>query len=525
MFIFNFNAMCKAIILLLLPIVATLDGLQAQDQRRLDSLENAVRVARNDVEKYDALHGLAVEYIDHDNDKALQITKEAEAVAIGSGDTLCYIKSQRLKGQISYRLGMTQEAIACLKPLLNMPGLARHPNEHLSILNALSICHSIVGQFDWGLSYQFQTMQLAKKLTDSEYVAVSLMNIGLTYYKLRLFKKALPFMLRSHQMQDSLKITKFTSLINMSLCYRALHNLKESERFLERGLKVCGTECPPAARLHINYVSGCLFFDRQEYENAERAFLTSLKSSEELEDYRLVLDNICMLAEMHIRRNELATARVYLERGENVIAAGAPYNIERIGICKLLAGLYLQVKDYKKASLYQVEYNKFRDSVYNEALTANLMKIESEFLERENQTRIEKQLAVISDNEQTIERQSWLNIVVGLVSIMTIISTIFFYRSYRIKKNINILLEARVRERTSAIEFEVGGLVKELKEKALQMKRLGQAVGESVKSLKGMSNIASEDMYGSAMKVYVTKVDETIDRLERINGHLMVETK
>lgn len=517
--------MSKTVLFFLLLVVTTLYGLQAQDQRVLDSLENVVRGARNDVEKYNALHALAAHYIGAGNEKALQIVEEAEVVARRSGDTLCSFKVRRLRGQILFRLGRPEEGLAAVRPSLDDPNLVKYDNEHLGALHTVAICHLVMSKFDSCLKYQFQTLHLSKKVRDYEYVAYSLMNIGIIYYKLNSHKKALPFMLRSYELHDSLKIADFSPPMNISLCYTNLGDFDRSEEMLAKSREVCGPECPPAAKIHINFASAQLFFARNEFEEAERAFLASLKLSEQVKDYRLVLDNICSLARIYIRRNELATARIFLERGERVITAGAPFNMEKIKIFELLADLYLQLEDFKKTSFYQSEYIKLKDSVYNEAVTANLMKIESEFLERENQARIEKQRAVISDNEQTIERQAWLNMVVGFVSIMTIISTIFFYRSYRLKKDMNILLEARVRERTSAIELEVGGLMKGLKERELLMKRLMQAVGESVKSLKGMSSIARNDLRSPEMKVYVTKVDETIDRLERINGYVVVETE
>lgn len=111
-------------------------------------------------------------------------------------------------------------------------------------------------------------------------------------------------------------------------------------------------------------------------------------------------------------------------------------------------------------------------------------------------------------------------IAAGLLSAMAIISALLIYRGYRFNRDMNILLDGKVRERTSEIEREVGEIMRELKERVLQMMRIMQAAGETVKSFKGMCNIASQFVDGGDIRLYISKVGETIDRVEKIRALL-----
>ena len=43
----------------------------------------------------------------------------------------------------------------------------------------------MIGEFDKALEFCFERNEIANKMDDEEYVAISLKNIGITYYKLK----------------------------------------------------------------------------------------------------------------------------------------------------------------------------------------------------------------------------------------------------------------------------------------------------------------------------------------------------
>src|SRR5690606_28119369 len=142
--------------------------------------------------------------------------------------------------------------------------------------------------------------------------------------------------------------------------------------------------CPPSAMLHIKYASGYINFGLHTLGEAERDYITSLEIARELNDHRMYLDNIYMLAKIHTKRNDYESAAIYLDQAQKVINRGVPFNIELIKVYGQMGELYLQIGDYERASYYQSQYILLKDSIYTEAVTTNLMEIETEYRQKTN---------------------------------------------------------------------------------------------------------------------------------------------
>lgn len=135
---------------------------------------------------------------------------------------------------------------------------------------------------------------------------------------------------------------------------------------------------------------------------------------------------------------------------------------------------------------YQSRYIARKDSIYDESLTTKLMKVESEFLTRENRERLAAQAEIIALNEKVIRQQDGINLLISLFSVMLMFFLIFFYRGYQMKKNINNLLEKRIGERTRELEDSRDSLLRLLYEKDLLIQRILQAFSNTRKTIEGL---------------------------------------
>ncbi len=461
-----------------------------------DSLVNSLRVElqgkANDLEAYYFLHDLALGLIDFDNEKALIVIEEAAPIATRTADTLCIVKSQRVRGQIQFRLGLPQATISVVEPLLAFKTITQYTDEYLSILNLLAVCHLSMSQFDEALKYHLKTLHFAQERNNGAFIATSLMNMGICYYKLRDYDKALPFMIRSYHLSDSLGRVDFSQPLNISLCHAYLNEFEKAKHYLTLSEKICGDDCPPAARLHLSYASGSILFGRNALNEAEREYRISLEISDQLQDHRMFLDNIYMLARIHAKRNEFQRAGAYLDQAQKLISQSIPFNMEMIKVYGQLGELYLRIEDYERAAFYQSHYIVLRDSIYNETVTTSLMEVESEYRQKANLSKIEAQTAIIANRDKTIGRQQALTTVVGLLCIMTAVTLAVIFRSYRLKKMINTILEKKIRERTTEMEAAMRELLTNLEVRAHELSRLSGIINETIKSLTGLSRVASQ---------------------------------
>lgn len=187
--------------------------------------------------------------------------------------------------------------------------------------------------------------------------------------------------------------------------------------------------------------------------------------------FGIQLDNIDYLSQIYTSQNRIKSAEMYLKMAEKLIGQNGSFSLERIRIYSQFAQLYFKVKNYERASYYLMNYSQLKDSVYNEDMTINLMQAEAQFLERENAIKISSQNELIMLKEEVIRWQKTLNIVLVLLSLLFLVLVVLLFRYYIQKRNISILLERKVSERTRDLQISRDQSVKELQEHALLLSR------------------------------------------------------
>lgn len=483
----------------------------------IDSLEKIVSSGANSIVRYNAAHQLVAQYIDIDINKALETAEKAGQIALLSNDTFCIVRSQRLKGQVLYRLGRPQESIDFVTPILGYPNLSNFANEYHLILNLLGVCHVSTSQFDVALRYHMLSLEHAEKVQNPIAIARTLGNIGVLYYKLKDYEKALPNLLKSANLRDSLGIPNAMQLMNISLCYTYLNDIERADKYLRMSNKSCGNNCPPHAMVHITYAAGCLAAARNDNSEALNQFKISLNMAKSTNDDRMLLDNLYMLASIELENGNTNEAGQHLQEARAVIELGSPFNLEKIKILGQLAELSFQLHNFQKTADYQRKYIMLRDSIYDESVTTALMSAEADFQERKNQSKIAEQTAIISNKENTIRAQILLNLVVGLLMITTIASLMILFRNYKAKVNVNSLLERKVRERTLELDGAISSLSKELAEKDHRIRRLLVILNDTVGTLKGMSLIAQAEEREKITSQWSSQLGDIITRLSKAN--------
>jgi tetratricopeptide (TPR) repeat protein len=483
-----------------------------QDQKVIDSLENVLS-HKIGAARYPVLHRLAIEYVDIDNDRAFSINQQAEEAALMSRDSLWILESQRLKGQVLFRLGRHVEIMTDLKPALSLAKRLQAKSEYMGLINSFGSAYLYQTQFDKALDCYFECYEIAKDEKDSTYLAISLNNIGTIYYKLKDYQKALDYLMRSWKIKQATNELTFNTPMNLSLCYSQLSDFQNANIYLQESIDVCGNDCPDQAMEHIEYASGFMLLGLNEYEKAQAEFAKSYAHSKMVKDYRMQLDNIYLLAEIYIRQNRIDKAMQFLEEGEAVITQGVPFNLEMIKIYSRFSELYLLLKKYNKASLYQAKYIRLKDSIYNEELMTSLMKTEAKYLEQENKATIAARDETILLKEEIIRRQTNLNIVTGLLVLITTALFIFVFRSFLQRKNLNAVLEKKIKERTLELELSSNRLFKVVIEKDLQIHRASQVLAATANTIEGLCKTATRDISDPIALSYLNRIDKAFSGL------------
>ncbi len=505
----KFFYMPKQMLCIYIGLCVFSHGLMGQNQKVVDSL-NSVLATKTGGARYSPLYELAFEYLDKDNERALEFVTRAEEAALLSGDSLWIVKSMRVKGQILSKLQRTDESVRLFERSVGIASRNNFRREALRISNSLGIADLFRGQFDKALVSFVRCVELCKMERDSVMLAFALNNIGTTYYKLHDFRKALNYYFKALDARAGTKQRiDLDTYVNVSLCYCYLEEFSKAEVYLKKSIQECSNAYSEYKMMHIKLASGMIYSGLNDDDAAMADFFSSLSYARRINEPRMILDNIANLSEILISRNEVEEAEALLKQAEEVIENDVPYPQTIVSVYSSFCHLYSKTNDYRKLALYQSKYIHLKDSTYNYELTARLMSAEAEFRQHQNQAKIESQNEIILLKEEAITRQQRLNLITGLLGVITLVFSIFLFLNFRRKKRLNILLEQKIRERTLELELSRDELLKVIREKDAKIYRATGMIADSVNTIEGLCVTARKEISDPMTHSYLGRIIKT----------------
>jgi hypothetical protein len=478
-----------------------------QDRWIVDSLHQVLQ-DKTAADRYLVLRRLAVEYVDVDDKLALQIATQAEQAARVSNDSVSIVKILRLKVQILFRLDQIEEMLAACAEALPLAARTHSFDEYILIANIFGNGYLYQSRFDKALQFYFLAHETARKERSANLIGMVLGNIGITYYKLKDYRKALVYFLESYTIKKATGTLGFDTPLNLSLCHFQLNEHKRASEFLRESVIICGAGCPTQSMTHIKYASGCIAFGMKQFDKAQAEFISSYNFAKSNGDSRMQLDNICLLVDILIKENQIKDAMHYLNEGEKLVDQGVSFHLEMIKLYARFSQVYISVRDFENASIYQSKYIALKDSIYNEGLTTSLMKIESHFLERENEQKLAEQAEIMILKEQIIGRQYLLNVVTGLLAMTCILFVAFLFKNYRRNKELNHLLDNKIRERTLELEANKNELANSLRLRDLLVQNAFLDISHVSTTIGGLCYTGIRDVSDPAAQIYFGQIDK-----------------
>jgi tetratricopeptide (TPR) repeat protein len=355
-------------------------------------------------------------------------------------------------------------------------------------------------------------------------VSIALNNIGLVYYKLEdyvhtvdYFKQAFELRSKNGEPLPNGDINYYvTSLANLGLCYSYMNEFETAAGYVEKALQHSQKGCTDQALVTVYFGSGLLQCKQGNLKKASATFLQSLALARKISDRRGELDNLTWLSEVSVKSNQFAEAERYLLQAEPLFNDDTPFRAELAEVYAQLGRVYIKLGNYQKAAIYQSKHIDLSAKVYTRQLTINLMKVQAQYLERENKDRIEAQEKILALDNDVIAQQRALNIVIGIVAVLLIALVFTLTLNVRQKRMANQLLDQRVKERTSELEANQIALAKSLEERNLQMKRISNEIKSSLATITGLCKLSTQD-------VNVINAGQYIDKIEKASHNLQLD--
>lgn len=492
-------------------------ALQVKGQHKIDSLLQELKTSSKK-KTFDVHLGLCYEY--SDEAQVLHHAKLAFSIAKELKDSLGIIKAGRIVGRGYKIFNELDSAVEVLRYILPIAKGSRFAFEYGQLLNTLSVTYIYKANYAEALRCSFEALSVMERLDNRQWISIVLINIGLVYYKIEDPAKALEYFSRSYRLKQTIHYDADLNmlLIDMGLCYNDLGRYEEAESHVKAALDVCKSDCSDYIKLQIEFTFGTIAFTQEKMVTAEAHFLRSYSLAKEINDKRLQFDNVVYLSQIYQRNNQFQKAEKYLIEAEKLVNKTG-YDLEVVKLYEQFFRLYEKVGSQQKMVLYQKKYIQLKDSVYNEKYTNNLMRVQAEYLEHENKTRLAAQQQMLDLKDKIIVRQNLLNVLTGIAAILLILIVCILYRNNKQRKIANQLLDQKVKERTRELESSYNQLRNRLEEEDLTVKKAMTDVRSAVATMKGLRSLAVRENVNSESVKQMELLDLTLGRLvEALKG-------
>lgn len=157
--------------------------------------------------------------------------------------------------------------------------------------------------------------------------------------------------------------------------------------------------------------------------------------------------------------------------------------------------------------------------MYSEQMTSNLMRVEAEYQQGANLEKIASQNEVILLKEEMIGRKetiTWLTIGLAIASMGFGLPA---FRSYKINRRANKLLDRKVRERTEELQTSNVTLTKMYLDVSIAEKRKSHVINETVERIKGLCRMALCPAPDPVREAYIKEIERNSGKLlQRLPG-------
>ncbi|MBN2668457.1 MAG: tetratricopeptide repeat protein [Bacteroidales bacterium] len=481
--------MKKILLFILITLNLHLASTFAQDHHIVDSLKQAIAIAKQDTNLVKAILKLGEQYEYIKPDSALvyfnnalntaQTLKnrnlEAESLnsigiifAIRNDNSIAldyFKKALNIYEEIGYKKNIATsfrnigiiyanqsnyfKTLEYFKKALNVVKELEDKNEIAINLGNIGVIYENQSNYPEALEYYSKALKIYEEIGDNIGIAKNLGNIGIIHHNQRNYSKALKYYEKALKLVEEIgdKDGIATNLGNMGIVYAKQNNYTKALKYYEKALKI-KEEIGDKSGIATNLGNiGAIYFYQDNFIKALEYYENALKIYEEIDNKDGMATNLANIANLYNELKQYNKAINYANQSLKLSKEIGALNIEKEANGHL-SEAYNGLGQYKKAMDYQEKYYLLKDSIFNEENTTSIAKLETKYQYEKksavdsmaNAKQIELKNAEISNiniekEAQRKQRNLWFT---GFVLVLLFV--VFVARLYLQKQKANRLL-------------------------------------------------------------------------------------
>ncbi len=487
---------------------------------RIDSLKTALESTQPDSAKVNLLNEIGLEYFyEEEFDEAktffLRAIKSAEESDFRKGQAYA-LKNLGLveyyQGNFTSVFDSWTLSLQIFESIPDTLGIA-------NLSSNVGVIYYDQGSYARALDYYLQSLRYSEFLEDPVRITTALVNIGGVYTQMQEYEKALNYYQQLEFYLDEIDDPDIESAYLLGT--GEVYSLKDDHKMaLEYYLQALKT-----TRGTTDYAHNLTMIGKEEYELGNRELAIKYYDSA----YAIATEDNLPLDLVQTR---LAMGRIYLDEDPKkaieiyeegaFIARSMAINEDLKDIYEGMSKAYLNLGDYKNAYVYQEEFLKLKDSIFNLETDDKIRGLQFDFdlQKKEDEIGLLEKEAQIQELQE--KRQKTITWAISILLFFIGLLALGQYRRYKFTKETNRIIENE-KERSDSLLLNIlpEETAQELKDhgkvKAKRYEQVTVLFTDFVGFTSYSQNLEPEELVAS-VDHYFSKFDEIVERhgLEKI---------
>ncbi|CAM3643530.1 tetratricopeptide repeat protein [Flavobacterium gelidilacus] len=358
------------ILLYLFLIIATV--VQAQD-KVLDSLQNELKKAKNDIDKTIVLNAIADQYKYSDPTKMAEYGNQALQLAKK-------IKYKVEEGNAYLNIGTSNIILGDYKKALDNFILAKDIFEEnntsstkkevaqglAKAYGSMGIVFSEQSNYAKALEFYLKSVKIYESLKDESKCSKIYNNIGVVYKSQNSDFKALEYFIKAQKIQDKLQdVNVGITLTNIANIYLKQKSLDKASEYYTLAKKALEKNPNPRALGEWYNNMGLYYVEKNQDNEAISSWNNSIKTFQSIDDKFGLADTYIFLGQFYLAKNQLDEA---FQNTNKALTLATEINVlEQKAVSeKLLSEIYAKKGNSNLALEHFQKYSVAKDSLTNE---------------------------------------------------------------------------------------------------------------------------------------------------------------
>jgi len=347
---------------------------------KIDSLEHALALSTNEVEKYGLTMALSDEYANLDIARSLKYAEDAIEISISLSDDVKKLNALLALARIYFFTSDLNKAMELALQAKDLAEELNMPVELAKSLDAIGVIYYDIGNHVKSSENFYKSLKIYEDINDKNGLGSTLCRIGTLYYDQKEYDKAVDFYTKSIDYAKEIKSDDGIAS-NLNNIAKVYHDKKDYDKSLQRYHEA----------LNINLKSGNSYLVASNFLNIADVYFdlkqydTAISNIEKARDIFEKIGNKLRLAKCQIQ-----LSRIYQEIGrwqqseklaEETLEIAISFHFKEVIVSasELLNKLYLDHNDSVVAYKYYILENQYQDSLFLDEKEKTLTKLELQY--------------------------------------------------------------------------------------------------------------------------------------------------